>query len=180
MSQMRKRAKSSSSVAKQKGSATTFIYGMVFGLAIALVVAFVLKKAELPFSGVDTQADVPNLTVGPNQSMPDPNQAIYQKSQSSGGNGIVQVDPGGTMASGQPSSVNRFYLQVGSFRNREDAERMKARLAFVGTEAEIAIGEVNGDIVNRVRVGPFISSNEAYQARIPLTKSGFDAAVVKE
>lgn len=179
MSQSRKRT-AIAPKKNQKGSATAFIYGMVFGLAIALVVAFVLKKAELPFSGVDTQADIPTFAIGPNQSPPDPNASIYNKAQSSGGNGIVMVDPNSVPSSGQPVASNRFYLQVGSFRNREDAEKLKARLAFVGSEAEIAIGEVNGDIVNRVRVGPFISANEAYQARIPLTKSGFEATVVRE
>ncbi|MDX1669047.1 MAG: SPOR domain-containing protein, partial [Limnobacter sp.] len=73
-----------------------------------------------------------------------------------------------------------YFLQVGSFRNREDAEQLRARLAFVGIESEIAVGQVNDAVVNRVRVGPFTSANEAYQARIPLTKGGFEATVVKE
>ena len=163
---------------------------MVFGLLIALGVALFISKAQMPFSGEETQGAVPNLSPGPGKGTPDPNSAIYSKANADQG-GLVTVDPfkQGTepqateptpTAQVEPVAQTIYFLQLGSFRNREDAEQLRAQLAFVGTESEVAVGDVSGNIVNRVRVGPFGSANEAYQARIPLTKGGFEATVVKE
>lgn len=162
----------------QAGNATSFIFGTVFGLAVALGVTWYMNRTELPFSGVSTQAGIPDLSPGPNQSPPDPNSSVYRSAQSSGG-GITTLDPFAS-GNGEPVARTLYFLQVGSFRNREDAEQLRARLAFVGIESEIAVGQVNDTVVNRVRVGPFTSANEAYQARVPLTKGGFEATVVKE
>jgi cell division protein FtsN len=180
----------SSTVAKQHGgSAVSFIFGMVFGLVIAFGVAMYVSKAQLPFSGAKTQAAVANVSPGPNKAPPDPNNALYKragnqaKATESKSDTSLEADPIAAIAQNegnQPVARTVYYLQLGSFRNREDAEQLRARLAFVGTESDVVVGDVNGSVVNRVRVGPFTSANEAYLARIPLTKSGFEASVVKE
>ena len=186
-----RKSKTKPKAKKSLGSAIpAFVFGMVFGLLIALGVALFVSKSQMPFSGAETQGAVPNVSPGPSNNTPDPNSAIYGKANADQG-GVVTVDPfkqgrepqdGAGTPTRQADLVARtiYFLQVGSFRNREDAEQLRARLAFVGTESEIAVGEVNGNVVNRVRVGPFGSANEAYQARIPLTKGGFEATVVKE
>lgn len=162
-----------------------FVFGMVFGLLIALGVALFVTKTDLPFSGVSTQGAEAKVSPGPGNVTPDPNSAIYNKANASSAS-VVTTDPDAPPApkpdpaAQQPVAQVVYFLQLGSFRNREDAEQLRAKLAFVGTESEIAVGEVNGAVVNRVRVGPFTSANEAYQARVPLTKGGFEATVVKE
>jgi cell division septation protein DedD len=168
-----------------------FVFGMVFGLLIALGVALFVSKSQLPFSGAETQGATPNVSPGVGNSIPDPNSGIYSRANSTQGNNVVEVDPfqqgkdaqpdqEPASAQSEPVAKPIYFLQLGSFRNREDAEQLRAQLAFVGAESEIVVGEVNSNVVNRVRVGPFGSANEAYQARIPLTKGGFEAAVVKE
>lgn len=188
---------------RQAGSSIgTFIIGMVFGLLVALGVALYVTKAELPFSNAKTQAASPNLNPGPGQTPPDPNSSIYNRTGGTApGLGAIQdqnsssaapeVKPPASITSStdapavapkaaEPVAQTVYYLQMGSFRNREDAENLRARLAFIGTESEIAVGDANGVTVNRVRVGPFTNANEAYQARVPLTKGGFEATVVKQ
>ncbi|MDX1669619.1 MAG: hypothetical protein R3194_09390, partial [Limnobacter sp.] len=61
---------------RQTGSATSFIFGTVFGLAIALGVTWYLNWTELPLSGITTQAGIPDLSPGPGQSPPDPNSSV--------------------------------------------------------------------------------------------------------
>jgi cell division protein FtsN len=183
-------------------SISTFIVGMVFGLLVALGVALYVTKAELPFSNAKTQAASPNLNPGPGQTPPDPNSSIYNRTGGTApGLSVLQDqgNPASAPAAKPPTSISSsteapaaapkmaepvaqtvYYLQMGSFRNREDAENLRARLAFIGTESEIAVGDANGVTVNRVRVGPFTNANEAYQARVPLTKGGFEATVVKQ
>ncbi|HEX4878639.1 MAG TPA: SPOR domain-containing protein [Limnobacter sp.] len=182
------KTKSTSKSIRSLGNAIpAFVFGMVFGLLIALGVALFVSKAKLPFSGASTQGAEPNVSPGPGNGVPDPNTAIYGKANVNQGQVLAvnpsegQTEPAQTQPEQiEPVAKPLYFLQLGSFRNREDAEQLRAQLAFVGTESEIAVGEVNGSVVNRVRVGPFNSANEAYQARIPLTKGGFEATVVKE
>ncbi|HEX4844343.1 MAG TPA: SPOR domain-containing protein [Limnobacter sp.] len=184
---MAKTKSTSKSISNLGNTIPAFVFGMVFGLLIALGVALFVSKTQLPFSGASTQGAQPNVSPGPGNGVPDPNSAIYGKANVNPGQ-VVAVNPSegqGDAPAAVPEQVEPvartlYFLQLGSFRNREDAEQLRAQLAFVGTESEIAVGEVNGNVVNRVRVGPFNSANEAYQARIPLTKGGFEATVVKE
>lgn len=53
----------------------------------------------------------------------------------------------------------RYQLQAGSFKNQEDAERLKASLALLGVMSAIQTVTINNDTWHRVRVGPF--SNKA-------------------
>ncbi len=163
---------------RQNGNAVSFVFGAVFGLIIASGVVLYLNRAELPFSGASTQADLPDLSPGPNQAPPDPNQSINTAIQ--GSEDEIAALNSSLNENLESSSRSSYYLQLGSFRDREEAERLRARLAFVGTESDIVVGQVNDVVVNRVRVGPFGSANQAYQARIPLTKGGFEATVVKD
>lgn len=53
----------------------------------------------------------------------------------------------------------RYQLQAGSFRNQQDAERLKASLALLGVMSAIQTVTINDDTWHRVRIGPF--SNRA-------------------
>ena len=54
-------------------------------------------------------------------------------------------------ASGKPV---QFYLQVGAFFERSNAERMRLRVVQVAPEVRIAPGESHGQSVYRVQIGP--------------------------
>ena len=56
----------------------------------------------------------------------------------------------------------QYVLQVGSFNNKSDAEKLKASLALLGFEAHIQSVTVNGTAWHRVRTGPYSQSNEMY------------------
>ena len=55
---------------------------------------------------------------------------------------------------GSSDSSKRYILQVGSFRNRQDAERRKATVALLGLEASINQVSINHEKWHRVRIGP--------------------------
>ena len=73
-----------------------------------------------------------------------------------------------------------YLLQIASFRNRPDAEELKAQIAFSGQIAFIQSIDVNGTEWHRVRVGPFDSSREADKQKRQLEQSGHKALVLKE
>jgi cell division protein FtsN len=68
------------------------------------------------------------------------------------------------------------YLQVGSFANAADAEKLKARLALMGFEAGVQIAELGSKGVwHRVRLGPYKTAADAESARAALKQNGIDA-----
>jgi cell division protein FtsN len=53
------------------------------------------------------------------------------------------------------STEKKYLLQAGSFKNQQDAERLKASLALLGVQSSIQSVNINSDIWHRVRIGPF-------------------------
>jgi len=58
-----------------------------------------------------------------------------------------------------------YMLQAGSFRQYQEADRMKASLALLGVKADIQKVQVNSDTWHRVRVGPFRDTAELNKVR---------------
>jgi len=54
-----------------------------------------------------------------------------------------------------PSAGKKYLLQAGSFKNQQDAERLKASLALLGVQSSIQNVSINNDSWHRVRIGPF-------------------------
>ncbi|AKS43320.1 SPOR domain-containing protein [Wenzhouxiangella marina] len=76
------------------------------------------------------------------------------------------------------SSNGPYMLQVGSFRSRDDAEALRARLTLLGLDAAIQSVTVNDSTWHRVRVGPYDSAREADGARRRLLENGHEAMVL--
>lgn len=72
-----------------------------------------------------------------------------------------------------------YYLQAGAFRELQDAEATKARLALMGVAATIAERKSELGTLYRVRVGPFAEVEAMNRARVRLSDNGVDAAVVR-
>lgn len=86
---------------------------------------------------------------------------------------------------GQPAppadSNTRYIIQAGSFRNPEQADRLKAQLALHGIEASIQTVKINdNDTWHRVRVGPISDLTTVNQTRKRLQDNGIATIVVKE
>lgn len=75
----------------------------------------------------------------------------------------------------------RYMIQAGSFRNLEQADRLKAQLALHGIEATIQTVKINdNDTWHRVRVGPISNLSTLNQTRQRLHDNGIATIVVKE
>jgi cell division protein FtsN len=77
-----------------------------------------------------------------------------------------------------------YDLQVGSFRQFEDADRLRAKLALAGYESHIQRITISGNYNNdqtwhRVRVGPFTSAREMGKVRNKLRDLSLDPIVLK-
>jgi cell division protein FtsN len=66
--------------------------------------------------------------------------------------------PVGEVRSSEPAK--RYILQVGSFRNKQDAEKLKATVALLGLEASINQVTIDRERWHRVRIGPVNNRSE--------------------
>ena len=83
--------------------------------------------------------------------------------------GVRQVEQPGT-----------YLLQAGSFRTREQADQLRARLALLGVETDVQTVTVdNKQTWHRVRVGPFHNLRDLNTARSLLKKNGIDAILIR-
>lgn len=81
----------------------------------------------------------------------------------------------------QPTAPTLSYiLQVGSFKNFGEADRLKARLAFLGIEVHIEKVTLNSsDVWHRVRIGPLQSEREMNKIRGQLRSQQIEPIVLK-
>lgn len=77
-------------------------------------------------------------------------------------------------------SQSTYYLQAGAFRSNSDAESIKARVLMLGLPVHVEQAKVDGDTINRVRVGPFNGIDQMNQARGKLGAEKIESAVVRQ
>jgi cell division protein FtsN len=74
----------------------------------------------------------------------------------------------------------RYFLQAGSFRKAEQADRLKAEIALLGLDVAIQDVQLNGDRWHRVRVGPFSQREALQSAQQRLRANEIDYLVMRE
>lgn len=76
--------------------------------------------------------------------------------------------------------AEKYFLQAGSFKNNDDAENLKARLALLGMYASIQpINLADKGVWYRVRIGPFNKKEELDEASASLRENGIAAQFVR-
>ena len=81
----------------------------------------------------------------------------------------------------RPPAPREYRVQVGSFRERREADRLRAELALGGFESSIQTTDTANGTWHRVMLGPFRgrAAAEAAKARV-LTARGIEARIVPE
>jgi cell division protein FtsN len=85
----------------------------------------------------------------------------------------------GDSAAGSIDTPGTYVLQVGSWRNFADADRVRAQLALQGIESNIQKVSVDADTWHRVRVGPITDLNKLEDTRRKLREARIDAMVIR-
>lgn len=71
-------------------------------------------------------------------------------------------------------------LQAGSFQNVDDAEKLKAKLALLGVEANVQSANIpDKGVWYRVRLGPYKTADEENIARNFLKQNGVDSTPIR-
>jgi cell division protein FtsN len=127
-----------------------------------------LRDMQLPVLGLGDDKDAPRP---PPQPKPEPKPAPKPAP-------VQKAEP--RTAGREAEEREAYLLQIGSFRDAGDAERLKAQLAMLGVETRIQKVTINdNDTFHRVRSGPYRDTRSLDQVRQLLTRNGIKSIVVR-
>ena len=113
----------------------------------------------------------------------DPAKATAAKTVAPAAPPAASGDPLGDLARAKSSSSGAepfvYFVQVGAYRNAEDAETQRAKLSLTGVQAKVTEREQSGRAIFRVRVGPFDTKDDAERSKEKLDSAGQDTALVR-
>lgn len=176
------------------GTILGFILGLGVGLGVAFVIAFYLSKntpqerpgvraPNLPLTIKPGPAPTEGEVVAPAEAL-DLNKPLQGKSAAPGASA---PDPIADLANGKkpvdvaPATKSDaiYFLQVGAFNKRADADAQKASLAIQGIQSQLSEINSEGNTLWRVRVGPYNSVEESNPMRDKLNGMGVKPSVIK-
>lgn len=165
--------RASSSKSKNAPAWIWFVVGVIVG-AFAMALVFTLHSSKPP---------APIEPVKPVESeskTPKPRFDFYKLLQES-----EQIVPAtetmeAEKAPENPANNIEYILQVGSFPNQTEADKLRAQLILLNLDAHIESVEIHkGEIWHRVVVGPFSSQEKLASARSSLVANQYTALVLK-
>ncbi|OCR26884.1 cell division protein [Pseudomonas syringae] len=80
----------------------------------------------------------------------------------------------------KPAAVTQFFLQAGSFRKKEDADKVRAQIILLGQTAGVESGTVKEETWYRVLVGPFSNREQLTVAQKQLAGGGFSNLLLQQ
>lgn len=72
-----------------------------------------------------------------------------------------------------------YMVQAGAYRNRSDADAMKAKLALIGVATSVSQRDQADRVVYRVRAGPFSIRKDAERVRMQLQANDIENTLVR-
>lgn len=164
-----------------------FAIGLLVGLSVAAGVYLFDRRPSATLAGDEAplsneQADEKSRQPTPESEQSDPQFDFYDVLPSM----EVEVtdDKANAAASGSAAGAidapGSYILQVGSYRNFADADRVKAKLALQGVAASIQKITIDNDTWHRVRIGPISNLNKLEETRRTLREAQIDALVIKQ
>jgi cell division protein FtsN len=148
---------------------------LVIGLLLAALITLLIYLANQPKPGQNTtqaRVDTPKPEV---KKPPQPRFDFYQilKEQE-----LEVVDRSDEIKAAIPEDLT-YYLQAGSFKNKNDADELRAQLLLSNLEANIETISSQGQTWHRVVVGPFKSRSRMAKARSILASQNMSPLLLK-
>lgn len=181
---------------RQQSSAKRSVPGWLWlaaGLAIGVFVTF-LFQLEPGRSSVqrDKSPPPPAVTPPPSKAAEQPRYDFYTLlpesevivPQSSVPETAAEPEPAAAEqkpADASAASGTRFYLQAGSFRQRAEADRVRAQILLLGLDVNLENARLDGgEIWYRVQVGPFRDRATLNSAQTTLAGNGFENLLLQQ
>lgn len=112
-------------------------------------------------------------------------EAASQASSTLGAPAAIRAaaPPSPTSEGGERADATRsgqWLVQLGSFGDAENAERLASRVDAYGYNAAVSDVKTSGKVMHRVRLGPYATRGEAESVTSSLSVHGFVAQVVQD
>lgn len=117
---------------------------------------------------------VPDMPLAPEEEEPPPGEAAPPAPDA------VMPDAPDAPETPRPVREGTYYLQTGSFRKSDQAERLRAEITLLGLEVGVQTVRIDGERWHRVRVGPFTEADSLRAARQRLRENDIDFLVLRE
>ena len=169
-------------------SKTAIFWSVTAGVVVSLIITagvFIwVNNAPIPFvskvqqvsSNVDEQL-LDGKSLDPNRKLYDAGQGEEQRQ------GVVTVTANGNAPAEDSTEVintERVWVQAGTFATNEEAEAMRASIAFIGLDAQISSIRQAGKRVYLVRIGPFDTADNAEEIRQSLADNAIQGTVIHQ
>ena len=147
-------------------SASSFVTGLIAGVGLSMISFYFLgiptAPDETPTSGAKVASEGGDDQNGP------PRYEFFERlpgaEVSTDTEPYKSLTPGGYV---EPTEVEptQYLVQAGSFREQNDADRLRARLMLtgMGTDIRIDTRDSENEVWHRVVIGPFNSKQDAEQ-----------------
>lgn len=159
-----------------------FVLGLALGLIVALVVAWAITKNP-PQEKTNTRApDLPLVPKqdGTNGESRDVNAPLKSKSKDPESEDKKAEDKkADAPADSKSEAASVYWLQIGAYSTKADAEAQKAKMALQGIQTTISEHSADNKKVWRVRVGPFNSNQDSQPSKRLLEDAGIPFSVIK-
>lgn len=170
--------------------------GMVIGVSMAAGLAWYVMKSPSPFvqkapaenkPPVAIEKPVTKEVAPPKPKMPAADSATvggkprfdFYKVLTDKSDGVI-TPPAKSTDNGNAANEAAQILQVGSFSNVDDAEKLKAKLALLGVEANIQTAAIpDKGVWYRVRLGPYSNADALNKAKNFLKQNGVDSTPMR-
>lgn len=138
----------------------------------------VALEPQGPTASTDTPAPTPSAAPRP-QSAP-PSRERVEATEQPPSEPVAASPAAADAAPAAPAEGTRWYVQLGAFGDRANAERLAARVGTYGYQAHVSDFASSGRTVHRVRVGPEPSRARAEAIASALSAHSFVAQVVPQ
>lgn len=157
-----------------------FIAGLIVGLAIALVVAYMINR-NAPQEKQNVRA--PDIAVVPKPNANGDSTEPRDINSPLKGKNTKAEDSDKSVAAETPpkkaEASTTFWLQIGAYSNRGDAEAQRAAVAMQGIQAVVSEHTVDEKKLWRVRIGPFASAQDATSTKGKLEDANIAYSLIK-
>lgn len=183
-------SRSRAATARRPGAVVWGVTGLAVGLLVALVVHLEHRRPDEPRTRAtaETGAD-PSPAAETDQPRFEfyrllNEQEVEVGEQDSGEDAptpaVPEADPADDPPAASTTEGTRYLLQAGSFRQAEDADSLKARLALLGIQARVQGVELpGGETWHRVRVGPFTDLEQVNGVRARMADQQIESILLQ-
>lgn len=163
-----------------------FFVGLAAGLAIAVAVFFWQQQA------------IKDASAAAEETQPTPRPARRESAAAAATEPVPEYDFYGMLPKSEvvvpetdakapvPAVPNTpierpgvYVLQLGMFKNLEEAERLQAKLLRLGVQSAVQRIAIEAEVLHRVRIGPISNLNDLNRTRAALQRVDIDAVVIR-